>query len=107
MSAVLKDLPSGDLPLTPLRASSTLTSKGQITLPAELRHRLGLVAGSKVTFIHDKKGVRMEVEKPISFYRGFLKHLDNIDTTIPKEPDRDFEAIARGESKYAKSGRPA
>ena len=100
MSAVL------NTPLAILRAKSTLSSKGQITLPIELRERLGLVAGSKVTFIHDKKGVRMEVEKPVSFYRGFLKHLGDIDTTIPKEPDRDFDAIARGESKYSKSGRP-
>ena len=92
--------------LTTLRAKSTLSSKGQVTLPIELRERLGLVAGSKITFIHDKQGVRMEVERPVSFYRGILKHLSHLDSTIPKEPDRDFDAIARGESKYAKSGRP-
>ena len=93
-------------PLATLRAKSTLSSKGQVTLPIELRERLGLVAGSKITFIHDKKGVRMEVERPVSFYRGILKHLSHLDSTIPKEPDRDFDAIGRGESKYAKSGRP-
>ena len=64
------------------------------------------MAGSKITFIHDKKGVRMEVERPVSFYRGILKHLSHLDSTIPKEPDRDFDAIARGESKYAESGEP-
>ena len=93
-------------PLATLRAKSTLSSKGQVTLPIELRERLGLVAGSKITFIHDKKGVRMEVERPVSFYRGILKHLSHLDSTIPKEPDRDFDAIGRGESKYARSGEP-
>lgn len=93
-------------PVATLRAKSTLSSKGQVTLPIELRERLGLVAGSKITFIHDDKGVHMEVEQPISFYRGILKHLSHLDSTIPKEPDRDFDAIARGESKYGKSGRP-
>jgi AbrB family looped-hinge helix DNA binding protein len=89
-----------------LKLQATVTSKGQITLPVALRERLGLVAGSKVAFVQDATGVHLEVEKPISAYRGILKHLGNIDTTIPKEPDRDFDAIRRGESKYAKTGRP-
>lgn len=34
----------------PYRMQATLTSKGQVTLPAELRQRWGLAAGDKVTF---------------------------------------------------------
>lgn len=101
MSAVLKEKHQPSW-----RAQSTLSSKGQITLPVELRERLGLVAGSKIAFVQDEQGVHLEVEKPIRAYFGILKHLGNIDTTIPKEPDRDFDAIRRGESKYAKTGRP-
>ena len=51
---------------------STLTSKGQITLPVALRERLGLVAGTKIKFIHDATGTRLEAEKPISAYFGSL-----------------------------------
>ena len=85
MSAVLK-------PET-MEVEATVTSKGQITLPAALRARLGILEGTKVKFIHDAQGTRMEAQKPISAYRGILKHLGNIDTTIPKEPDRNFDYI--------------
>ena len=34
----------------PCKSSSTLTSKGQITLPAELRRRWGLKPGDRVDF---------------------------------------------------------
>ncbi len=31
-------------------ADTTLTSKGQVTIPREIRQRLGLVAGDKIAF---------------------------------------------------------
>lgn len=78
-----------------LELEATVTSKGQITLPIALRERLGITAGTKVRFFHDGKTTRLEAEKPISAYRGILKHLklpDDI-AVIPKEPDRDFSDI--------------
>jgi AbrB family looped-hinge helix DNA binding protein len=33
--------------------TATMTSKGQITVPAEVRKRLGLTTGSRVSFIED------------------------------------------------------
>ncbi|MDP2819722.1 MAG: AbrB/MazE/SpoVT family DNA-binding domain-containing protein [Polaromonas sp.] len=71
-----------------LELEATMTSKGQITVPAALRTKLGLIEGSKVKFIYDGKQTRLEAELPVSAYRGILRHLGNIDTTIPKEPDR-------------------
>lgn len=38
-------------------SSATLTSKGQITLPAKVREALGLDAGDKVDFMADERGV--------------------------------------------------
>ena len=32
---------------------STITSKGQVTIPAEVRRHLGLKAGDKITFVID------------------------------------------------------
>lgn len=90
MSAVLK--PSA------IEFEATVTSKGQITLPVALRERLGIAAGTKIKFIHDAKGTRMEAEKPISAYFGSLRHLGAIDTTIPKEPDRDFDNILQAQA---------
>ncbi len=37
-------------------ATSTLTSKGQITLPQAVRNALGLEAGDKVDFVEDAAG---------------------------------------------------
>lgn len=76
---------------TVLELEATLSSKGQVTLPAALRAKLGLSAGSKIHFIHDGETTTMRVEKPMRAYFGILKHLGPIDTTIPKEKDRSFE----------------
>lgn len=74
--------------MTTLEVEATVSSKGQITLPAALRAQLGLVEGSKVKFIYDGKQTRLEAERPVSEYFGILRHLGDIDSTIPKEPDR-------------------
>ena len=71
-----------------LETEATVTSKGQITLPAALRAKLGLKEGSKVKFIYDGKQTVLKAELPVSAYRGILSHLGDIDTTIPKEADR-------------------
>ena len=67
---------------------ATVDSKGRITLPATLRDKSGLVGGTKIKFISDGRQILLRPELPMSAYRGILRHLGNIDTTIPKEPDR-------------------
>ena len=71
-----------------LELEATVSSKGQITLPAAMRARLGLVEGSKVKFICGDKEAILKPELPVSAYFGILKHLGNINTDMPKEPDR-------------------
>jgi len=40
--------------------TATMTSKGQLTIPVEVRRRLGLVPGSRVDFTEDELGFRLE-----------------------------------------------
>lgn len=52
---------------------STLTSKGQVTIPAEVRRHLGIKEGDTITFTLDEEGtVRVKVPRfpTISSLRG-------------------------------------
>jgi len=53
---------------------STITSKGQITLPKKIRKKLNLHAGNKVEFIIDSKGtVKMiPIKASIKDLKGML-----------------------------------
>ena len=70
----------------------TVSSKGQVTLPASMRATLGITTGSRIQF--ELRGGELVVrpELPMSTYRGMLKpylHLfKSEDFEIAKEPDR-------------------
>jgi AbrB family looped-hinge helix DNA binding protein len=82
---LLPTLNSGDASAT---LSATLTSKGQLTLPIELRRQLGVETGTKIHFIiHDGKA-ELIPERPAESYFGCLQFLGDFDSTIPKESDR-------------------
>ena len=60
-----------------------LTSKGQITIPKEVRDRLGLRAGDGVEFVEDETGVRIRKERresPFDRWVGYLGGLDGLTT---------------------------
>lgn len=38
-------------------SSATVTSKGQVTIPVDVRVRLGLRAGSRIDFVHVGAGI--------------------------------------------------
>ncbi|MEY2853548.1 MAG: hypothetical protein RL030_680 [Pseudomonadota bacterium] len=44
-------------------SSSTLTSKGQITLPKSVRERLRLEVGDKIEFVQTESGFEMRTAK--------------------------------------------
>lgn len=43
----------------------TVSSKGQIVLPADIRRRLGLMTGTQMEIIEEPDGVRLVVSRPI------------------------------------------
>lgn len=56
-------------------ATATVTSKGQITLPAAIRTALALEAGSRVEFVELNKGqfAIIPVTSPVSALKGVLR----------------------------------
>ncbi len=54
---------------------ATLTNKGRVTIPAEVRKRLGLKAGDRIDFTYLPDGnVAIRTKKiPFETLRGFLK----------------------------------
>ena len=44
---------------TPTRATATISSKGQLTLPKEVRERLGVDKGDEVEFTLDDQGIHL------------------------------------------------
>lgn len=57
---------------------SKITSKGQVTIPKDVRERLGLRPGDEIEFVEDNVGFRMQkrlLASPFKKYRGYLKGL--------------------------------
>jgi len=46
--------------------SMTISSKGQMVLPADIRKRLGLMAGTRLEIIEEADGLRLVVPRPIN-----------------------------------------
>lgn len=55
-------------------ATATLTSKGQITIPASVRAALGLDTGSRVEFVDNGKGqfAIVPATSPVAALKGLL-----------------------------------
>jgi len=55
-----------------------MTSKGQVTIPKDVRERLGLRPGDEIEFVEDGEGYRVQkrvLASRFEKYRGYLKHL--------------------------------
>lgn len=64
---------------------SAMTRKGQVTIPREVRERLGLATPDSVTFVLDEEGVRL---------RPTTRTLESLYGAVPAHPDdtaSDFE----------------
>ena len=68
-------------------SAATLSSKFQITIPAQARAALGLEAGRRLEIRVKRDRIELIPIQPMSAYRGFLKaKLD--DSSIDRENDR-------------------
>ncbi len=85
---------------------STLTSKGQVTIPKEIRDRLQLKSGDGLLFLVDREGnvlMRPEGEHPLGRLQGLLKHLAPARAATIEEMRSGLRTRARG--KYRRSGK--
>ena len=60
-----------------MKNSSTISSKGQVTVPQEIRNRIGVSAGDRVEFVVEKgkilfRPLRSETN-PFEKYKGILQ----------------------------------
>jgi antitoxin PrlF len=56
-----------------MKKQAKITSKGQVTIPREVRRRLGVKAGDRLQFEEDGEGVRVTAvrkESPFAKYMG-------------------------------------
>ena len=56
-------------------ATATITSKGQVTIPASVRAALGLSAGSRIEFVETEKGqyAIVAATEPVQSLKGMLR----------------------------------
>lgn len=70
--------------------TSVLTSKGQVTIPADVRRRLGLSPGDRLAFVLDGDQVRLvRRENRIEAAFGVCKPAQSVS-------DEDMERIIKG-----------
>jgi antitoxin PrlF len=81
---------------------STLTSKGQITIPKEMRDKLNLAPGDKVKFFIQPDGNLVILPKlPITALKGMVRpigrpvSLEEMDAAIAKGATRRYRRFLR------------
>jgi antitoxin PrlF len=81
-----------------MQPSSTISSKGQVTIPIEVRHRLGLKEGDKVEFVQEEGRTFLRPAQPernpFEAYVGALPAFSTrkeINTWIRQMRGEDFE----------------
>lgn len=61
-----------------MKEKSKITSKGQVTIPKDVRERLGLRPGDEIEFVEDNGVFRVQkrlLVSPFKKYRGYLRSL--------------------------------
>jgi AbrB family looped-hinge helix DNA binding protein len=68
-----------------IMGTTTISPKFQIVIPKEVREKLHLKKGQKMVVIAKGGMVHMIPEKPVNFFKGFLKGLDTRDLREDKD----------------------
>jgi AbrB family looped-hinge helix DNA binding protein len=71
-------------------ATATVTSKGQVTIPVEVRRRLGIEPSDKIVFVYDESGP-VQVQR----MRYTIKDLAGIIPALPRDKVQDFDEQIR------------
>lgn len=69
-------------------SDATVTSKGQVTIPKDVRERLGLKPGDQIRFVEDGAGFRLTRQtgrSRLERWRGYAKDL------AVQDPDKLIE----------------
>lgn len=64
---------------------STITQKGQATIPLQVRNLLGLTYGSKIQFVDTKYGIQLKAIQSLASFKGSLKG-----QKLPSEKDLEL-----------------
>lgn len=64
---------------------STITQKGQATIPLLVRNLLGLNYGSKIQFVNTKEGIQLKAIPSLASFKGSLKG-----EKLPSEKDLEL-----------------
>ncbi len=57
-------------------ATTTISPKYQVVIPRDVREKLRLKSGQRMTVVTKGGVIYFIPEKPLSFFRGFLKGMD-------------------------------
>ncbi len=66
-------------------ATTTISPKFQVVIPKEVRKKLHLKAGQKMTVLTKGGVIYFIPEKPLETFRGFLKGIDAINVREDEE----------------------
>ncbi len=81
----------------PAFGTSTVTRKGQITIPAEIRQQLGLTLGEKVSIrLEGRSIVINRTEESLDRLYGILQYPSSAHRSIQETIDTETEAFERG-----------
>ena len=78
-----------------MQRQAKITSKGQITVPHDVRRVLGVQSGDKLVFESDKEGIRVRpvrMKSPFAKYRG----IGNPGIPSGKQAIRRWMRVLRG-----------
>jgi AbrB family looped-hinge helix DNA binding protein len=87
--------------------TSTVTSKGQITLPKEVRERLHLVEGDRVEFLMERDGRvhLLPVSSSVRDLYGCLQRKDINAPTLEELDEALVESLAAEDERIRRGGR--